>query len=44
MYLCLLHTPAKTQPAMFAVRAFSVELGRIMQNVKDPQIGTMKLQ
>lgn len=44
MYLCILHSPKEHHKQLFAARAFGVELGRLMQNNTDTNIGTMKLQ
>eukprot|EP00298_Acanthocystis_sp_HF-20_P000455 c10608_g1_i1.p1 GENE.c10608_g1_i1~~c10608_g1_i1.p1 ORF type:complete len:345 (+),score=106.65 c10608_g1_i1:45-1037(+) len=43
-YLCLLYCPVEYQPSLFAVRSFNVELGRMMQNVKQGDISELRFQ
>jgi 15-cis-phytoene synthase len=43
-FLSILFAPAETQPHLFALHAFVVEVARIPQLVSEPQIGEIRLQ
>lgn len=43
-YLCAALAPKKAQPALFALAAFNIELGMILTQVSEVQIGQIRLQ